>query len=133
MKSRGSCLCGEVAFEFIGDFQKFFLCHCEYCRKGSGSAHGANLFGRDGELLWLRGKGSVLVFALPNTRHQRSFCSICGSALPYILSGKDVVVVPAGSLDGDVALMPQAHLFTGSKANWDNALEAIQCFAGFPN
>lgn len=133
MKSRGSCLCGEVAFEFTGDFQKFFLCHCEYCRKGSGSAHGANLFGRGGGLLWLRGKDRVSAFALPNTQHQRSFCSVCGSALPYILSSKDVVVVPAGSLDGDVALMPQAHLFTASKANWDNALEAIQCFAGFPN
>ncbi|MDF2503046.1 GFA family protein [Clostridium sp.] len=32
MKYKGSCLCGEVTFEIEGDFENFFLCHCERCR-----------------------------------------------------------------------------------------------------
>ena len=40
----GACLCGAVHFEIEGDFERFFLCHCEYCRKDTGSAHAANLF-----------------------------------------------------------------------------------------
>jgi len=40
----GSCLCGEVRFEIEGEFERFYLCHCEFCRKDTGSAHAANLF-----------------------------------------------------------------------------------------
>jgi len=41
-------------------------------------------------------------------------------------------VVPAGSLDSDVALRPQAHIFTASKANWDEALENVPRVAAMP-
>ena len=132
MKTSGSCLCGDVAFEYAGEFQKFFLCHCGYCRKSSGSAHGANLFGRDGKLVWLRGQDQVTSFKLADTRFQRCFCSRCGAGLPYQLNEK-LVVVPAGSLDVDASLMPQAHLFIASKANWDAALGELPCFEGFPS
>ena len=40
----GTCLCGAVRFEISGSFERFYLCHCSRCRKGSGSAHAANLF-----------------------------------------------------------------------------------------
>ena len=33
-KHLGSCLCGEVRFEIVGNFKRFFLCHRERCRKG---------------------------------------------------------------------------------------------------
>jgi hypothetical protein len=39
----GSCLCGAIAFEIAGSFESFYLCHCEHCRKDSGSAFAANL------------------------------------------------------------------------------------------
>ena len=39
MIHRGSCLCGKVTFEIEGNFEQFFLCHCERCRKDTGSAH----------------------------------------------------------------------------------------------
>ena len=40
--------------------------------------------------------------------------------------------VPAGSLDSDVLLRPDAHLFFASKANWDEALEKIPTVARLP-
>ena len=78
----GSCLCGAVAYEIDGDFESFYLCHCDHCRKDSGSAHSANLFSSTASLKWLRGENKVTRFTLPSTRHSRSFCSICGSAAP---------------------------------------------------
>jgi hypothetical protein len=33
----GSCLCGAVRFEVEGSFECFFLCHCSFCRKDTGS------------------------------------------------------------------------------------------------
>jgi len=80
-KHRGSCLCGEVRFEIEGSFESFYLCHCEHCRKDTGSAHAANLFSSSARLAWLSGEERKKTFTLLGTRHTRSFCTTCGSAL----------------------------------------------------
>lgn len=125
MKHLGSCLCGRVRFEVRGDFERFFLCHCEHCRKDSGSAHAANLFTSSATLTWLAGEEHVARFDLPSTRHRRSFCSSCGSALPAIHADGALLVVPAGSLDTPLTLRPDAHIFVASRADWDRALESV--------
>src|SRR6185295_6432620 len=83
-KHLGSCLCGEVQFEIAGDFERFFLCHCGRCRKDTGSAHAANLFSSTAKVHWLSGQAKIKRFHVPSTRHEKCFCSECGSALPRI-------------------------------------------------
>lgn len=131
-KHSGSCLCGTVRFEVAGDFERFYLCHCTYCRKDSGSAHGANLFSSTATLQWLSGEDKVRVFNLPSTRHRHSFCSICGSALPDIQMNGTLLKVPAGSLDTDIHIRPDAHIFVASKASWDEGLEKVPKVAKLP-
>jgi hypothetical protein len=131
-KLSGSCLCGTVRFEVDGDFERFYLCHCEYCRKDTGSAHAANLFSSTAKLSWLSGADKVKTFNLPSTRHAKSFCSNCGSALPNVHMNGQFVLVPAGSIDGKLAIRPDAHIFVDSKAAWDNELETIPKISGFP-
>ena len=121
----GSCLCGAVTFEIHGDFDTFYLCHCGRCRKDTGSAHASNLFSRSARLKWLSGEDKITNFTLPSTQHTKAFCSVCGSALPNLQMGGDLLVVPAGSLDDDVPIRPNAHIFVSCKANWDKALEKI--------
>ena len=121
----GSCLCGAVRFEIVGDFENFYLCHCRHCRKDTGSAHGANLFSSTATLKWLSGEEEVRAFNLPNTRHRHCFCTTCGSALPDMQMDGKLLKVPAGSLDTDVPIRPDAHIFFASKANWDEALQQI--------
>jgi hypothetical protein len=127
----GSCLCGAVRFVIEGDFERFYLCHCEYCRKDTGSAHAANLFSSSATLTWISGEASVRSFNLPGTRHAKSFCLVCGSALPMQQAGKRLVV-PAGSLDSDIPIRPNGHIFVGSRAGWDHALEKLPCAERFP-
>jgi len=128
----GSCLCGTVRFEVLGEFQRFYLCHCEYCRKDTGSAHGANLFSSAAQLRWLAGEADVTRFDLPGTRHSKCFCARCGSALPVPPVGGGPLVVPAGSLNSPVPNRPDAHLFVASRAGWDAALEQLPQFERFP-
>ncbi|MCB1666437.1 MAG: GFA family protein [Pseudomonadales bacterium] len=132
MSLHGSCLCGEVRFEIDGDFQNFYLCHCSRCRKDTGSAHAANLFSTTATLIWLSGTRLVKRFELAGTQHARSFCSQCGSALPGEQIHGALLVVPAGSLDDEPALGPEAHLCTASRAGWDRELESLTCFPGLP-
>lgn len=128
----GSCLCGDVRFEIEGRFERFYLCHCAYCRKGTGSAHGANLFATTAALKWVSGEDKVRSFNLPATRHSRSFCGTCGSALPMLQMNGELLVVPAGSLDDEVPIRPDAHIFVSSKASWDDGLEDIPALARLP-
>jgi len=131
MKYAGTCLCKKVAFELNGELNGFFLCHCSRCRKATGSAHGANLFSTTAELNWVSGQEHVKTFRLTGTRFARSFCDVCGSAVPTVEKGVRIVV-PAGSLDCDVDRRPDAHIFIGSKANWDKDFDQITKFEGLP-
>lgn len=132
MQSVGGCLCGAVRFEIVGEFEAFFLCHCERCRKGTGSAHAANLFSATARLVWLAGEEHARLYNLPSTRHCKAFCSHCGSALPYQRASSGGLVVPAGSLESDVSIAPTAHIFDASKAAWEDGLAAAPRFDTFP-
>ncbi|MDQ8194881.1 GFA family protein [Coraliomargarita sp. SDUM461004] len=129
---KGSCLCGRVTFEVVGDFDNFYLCHCSRCRKDTGSAHAANLFSSTAKLKWLSGADSVSNFTLENTQHSKSFCSACGSALPNIQMDGKQLMVPAGSLDSDLSIQPTAHIFISNKANWDMNLEKYPMIENLP-
>tara|TARA_R110001583_G_scaffold112917_6_gene263174 strand:- start:63225 stop:63668 length:444 start_codon:yes stop_codon:yes gene_type:complete len=128
----GSCLCGSVKFEIVGEFKKFFLCHCSRCRKTSGSAHCANLFAPGAQLHWLSGEEKISFYKHEGTNFAKNFCSVCSALLPVDAKAREMVVVPAGCLDTDVDITPQAHLCTDSKGNWDNIMHDVQCFANMP-
>jgi hypothetical protein len=129
----GSCLCGDVRFEVKGEFESFYLCHCEYCRKDTGSAHAANLFSSTATLSWVSGGEKVRQYHLPATRHGKCFCSTCGSALPMMQMNGKLLVVPAGSLNSQVFIRPNAHIFVSSKASWDDSLEKVPTVDRFPS
>lgn len=40
----GSCLCGGIQYEVTGEPMKRVMCHCENCRKFTGSSFMANSF-----------------------------------------------------------------------------------------
>lgn len=126
---KGSCLCQKVSFEVEGDFESFFLCHCQHCQKDSGSAYGANLFSTTALLKWIKGSEFVKNYNLSDSRHVNSFCSECGSSLPH---QENLLKVPAGSLDTKVTIKPTAHIFCASKASWENDLDQVKCFEQFP-
>ncbi|MCV0429494.1 MAG: GFA family protein [Roseibium sp.] len=128
----GSCLCGTVKFEIKGEFESFFLCHCKHCQKDTGSAHAANLFSTSAQLSWLAGEDFATAFNLPETRHKKSFCAKCGSAVPNLQMDGKLLVVPAGSLDTAPDLRPNGHIFTASRADWDNNLQDLPAFEKFP-
>ena len=132
MTTTGSCLCGAVSFRISGDFESFFLCHCTRCRKDTGSAHAANLFSTTAAIVWLSGEDCIKTYRVPATRHEKSFCTECGSALPRVQSGGALLVVPAGSLDTAIGIRPNAHICFESRAQWDTCLEDVPRIDGLP-
>ncbi len=131
-ENEGSCQCGVVKFQISGPFESFFLCHCSRCRKDTGSAHAANLFSTVARITWLSGEDRIKTYRVPESRHEKSFCSECGSAVPGIQMDGALLVVPAGSLDTPVDIRPNAHICLSSRANWDDGLDEVTRLEGLP-
>jgi hypothetical protein len=132
MEYLGSCLCRTVKYKVLGEFESFYLCHCRYCQKDTGSAHAANLFSSTAKLEWTQGEKNVRVFQLKKSNHVKAFCVICGSAMPNVQMEGTLLVVPAGSLDCNLDKIPDGHIFISNKANWDDALEKVKKFQRIP-
>jgi hypothetical protein len=116
---KGSCLCGVVKYEASGEAKRFLHCHCSRCRKATGTGHASNLFLQPGTLSWLSGEDNVRAFKLPTAqRFTNTFCAACGARLPRQAPGTDAVLIPAGSLDDEAPIAPQARIFQGSRASW---------------
>ncbi|MBO6521839.1 MAG: GFA family protein [Rhodospirillales bacterium] len=128
----GACLCGAVSFEIEGDFERFFLCHCKRCRKGTGSAHASNLFSSTATLTWNNGENKIRTYQIPGARHSKSFCTECGGALPRQSADGTMVIVPAGSLDTPVELRPVGHIYCADRADWDDCLHELPEFERLP-
>ena len=118
-KVSGSCLCHKVRYEITGNMGVFQYCHCSRCRKFTGSAHAANLFVSPKKFSWLQGEDMVGRYDPEDTRYFATcFCKHCGSSLPWLSKSGQVVIVPAGTLDGCPDISPSQNIFCGSRPDW---------------
>ena len=116
---RGSCLCGAVQYEISGAPTKFYHCHCTRCRKATGTGHASNLLVKPGSIKWIKGEELIKGYKVPEAiRFTNRFCSVCGSRVPRYAKEIDTIVIPAGSLDSEPPISPQARIFWDSRANW---------------
>ncbi|EKE67533.1 GFA family protein [Gallaecimonas xiamenensis] len=128
----GGCCCGSVTFSLEDDFKRFYFCHCQQCRKLTGSAHAANLFTGPGNIRWTKGEQTVSRYDHPERAFSKAFCSHCGSALPCVSQSGKFLIVPAGSLDQAPAKAVDAQLFCKEQAPWYEAGVAAVKLPGFP-
>lgn len=132
MTYKGSCLCGAVEYEITGEASRFYHCHCQRCRKATGTGHASNLFIKADKVNWLKGEEHITHYKIPESeRFMNSFCSQCGSRMPRYVPQLQVVMLPAGSLDNEPALKPQAHIFWDSRADWSCSAGDIPVFAEY--
>ena len=130
---KGSCLCKDVQFQFSETVGDYVYCHCQSCRKASGTAFCANIAVPFLNFKILKGKKSLGIFeSSPNK--MRHFCQRCGSPL-FTLVGEnpDFIRVRLGSLDSDFTQLPAAHIFISEKASWDNPDINIESFNQWPD
>ncbi len=124
----GSCLCGLVRYTVQGEPQRFYHCHCSRCRKATGTGHATNLFVA-GTLQWDAGEEHIKRFKVPQAeRFTNVFCSDCGGRLPRFMEAVQWVMIPAGSLDVEPPMRPQARIFSGSRAQWSCAGDGLPTF-----
>ena len=114
----GSCLCGAVAYELSRPL-RMYHCHCSRCRRGRSAAHATNVVAKLDDFRFTRGRDLVAEYKVPGARFFGvAFCTRCGGEAPRISAERGLVHVPAGTLDTDPGMLPNAHIYVASKAPW---------------
>jgi hypothetical protein len=118
----GSCLCGAVSFEVVGDLPPPDACHCSQCRKHSGhffastdvpraalTVHGAE------NVKWFRSSENV----------RRGFCSTCGCSLFWDPSHKDWIGIAMGAFDGPTNTKMKIHVHVADKGDYYDIVDGV--------
>jgi hypothetical protein len=130
---RGSCLCGDVAYEVTRDFKVVHNCHCSRCRKARAAAHCTNGLTAIDNLRYIRGEDRLTLYRLPDARYfGQIFCQRCGSPMPRVDRERGFAIVPFGTLDDDPGRGADDHIFVGSKSTWYPITDALPQFDGPP-
>ncbi|KAF5327485.1 hypothetical protein D9619_005132 [Psilocybe cf. subviscida] len=136
----GSCLCGSVRYEITGDPFSFRVCHCQNCRKATGSAFMTNGFFQGKQVHITQGKDTLRSYADPETATgvplHRYFCSKCGSnvllrseaSLPENITGprSDVAIVALGTVDKDHPWKPRVELWPELRRPFVTAIDTTK-------
>ena len=119
----GHCYCGAVRFEVEGPSLWIGHCHCESCRRATGSVMATFAGFRPAQV--------VFTGTLPNRYTTddgvtRSFCGQCGSPVSYELAARDDEIhLHLGLFDDLEPLRPADHSFLEEKVSWLRADEHL--------
>ena len=112
----GKCLCGRVIYKCHAEPTAIFNCHCEDCRRATGSVFGTNFFVPEDELEIFGEISSYSHHADSGNTMTKQFCANCGSLLFGNNSAKiNVVSIRAGTVDQLDLIKPAMNIFMDSK------------------
>lgn len=130
---KGSCLCGSVQYEIDGEIGDGFYCHCQRCRKASGSAFASNAIISPDDFKLIKGKEYLKIYVNTETGLERFFCLNCGSPILSKRPSSGITAIRLGTIDTDLSKGPKAHIFVGSRAKWHEITDDLPCFTERPN
>lgn len=80
MTRKASCCCGACSVEVEGEPDFNAICHCDNCKRRTGSAFGWSTYFADERMMGRHGDFRVYEIAGRNAQ-QRWFCAVCGSTV----------------------------------------------------
>jgi hypothetical protein len=116
----GGCCCGGIGYEYVGEVGAAGYCHCEDCRRISGSAFGVSVRVAAKNFRIVRGEPKG--FTKPGESGRaatRYFCPHCGSPI-YTAPAlhPETVFIKAGSLDDPTLVKPDRQAWMRSRVAW---------------
>lgn len=129
---KGSCRCGAVTYESTSEPLFGAHCHCQDCKKTTGSGHLSALLVPKESFTY---QGNTTVFQTNSDSGnvlKRNFCPVCGSNIFMHSENHQGYFILAGTLDDVEVFKPQAELYTKHRASWDHINPEIPGFEGMP-
>ena len=129
----GGCLCGAVRYSCSAEPAMMGHCHCEDCRRSSGSGHSSHLLVPEASVA-LTGEPKGYKHAADSGNVvTRNFCPACGAALfSRNAAMPGMIFLRASSLDDLEVFKPQMHVYASRAASWDKARDGLPAFDKMP-
>ena len=123
MNNRAKCCCGSTVVEIKGKPEISAVCHCDDCKKRTGSAFGWSVYVLKENFKHKSGDVSAYVIKKSEQygKQERYFCKLCGTTLFWRASGvSHLVGIAGGCFENENAIMPQGQANSESKLCWAN-------------
>jgi len=133
MEISGSCACNVVQFKLNSAPKALVNCHCNFCRKHSGSAFSTYAVVPETSLEVSSGQDSISAFALKEYAHKH-FCKQCGSPI-FNKNAKypGLSMIYFGGISASLNMVPSVNIYCESQLAWVPAIAEIMSFAqGIP-
>lgn len=120
MFAQGRCLCGAVRFSVENPPVRMAQCHCEQCRRSTGTGHIVQAFFKR-EDVSISGETTIYKsVADSGSERERHFCPTCGSRL-FAENAKNpaVIGIAAGAFDDSSWFKPGVNLYASQRPVWD--------------
>lgn len=116
---RGGCSCGAVRFT-VGRFLYVMACHCDACKKRTGSAYGLSVMVDDGDVTQFTGKTNTFVRIAESGRPVHyEFCPDCGTTVRWrveVIPNRQIFA--AGAFDDFRSLPITGEMYTDMANPW---------------
>lgn len=129
----GGCLCGAVRYTCSAEPMMAGHCHCDDCRRTSGTGHCSHMaVPEDG--LTINGDTKAYERAADSGHVvARHFCPTCGAAVfSRNSSMPGMTFLRASSLDDLEVFKPQMHVYASRAASWDQPGGGLPTFEKMP-
>lgn len=115
-KLAGTCLCGKTGFDTKTPVKWCLHCHCESCRKNTGSGY-TTFFGvADGTWNFVGQEPGIFSSTHGVTRY---YCTSCGTPMAYRAEKfPDEIHFYLAHLKNSDAVVPTGHVHWSEKAPW---------------
>ena len=127
-KLTGGCLCGAVRYEARGEPLGACHCHCEKCRRSSGSAFVTAVGFPTEAVTWIK-EEPVAYRSSENA--SRLFCPHCGSSMAHQWLDIGTMWPFIGTLDDPESVTPEFHIFTKEQLSWVKLDDGLPCHLTF--
>ncbi|MEP1572525.1 GFA family protein [Roseibium album] len=134
MNFSGKCLCGAVSYEADSAPIVVAQCHCDECRRLSGTGHtvgamfhtkSVSLKGNLHKFTYISAKGSEVT---------KASCATCGSPIFGTNSHTpDHITMTLGSMDNANGLEVEVVIFERDRQHWDRLSEDVASFETQPD
>lgn len=116
----GGCQCGAVRYESAGEPIVGAICHCDNCKKFSGTGHAVNMVVPAEDFTVTGALSTYSYKSEAGSDMVRYFCPVCGSPVYGHGSGNPAaVVLRVGGFDDPGVFEARVSLFTPLAAPWD--------------
>jgi len=124
----GGCLCGAVRYRSDAEPVMQVVCHCETCRKNSGSAFSMNVAVPQDTLRIESGSPRRYEdhSGASGKPFYRFFCGDCGSHIySHGPAYGEIAFIKAGTLDDPTWVAPNLHIWCAEKLPWVDIPEGV--------